>query len=202
MAVNGIELAVGQHWKTHGGEEVVVVNNNGHRTYPWVLSSLCSVTNYGNVWEDSIGMDDLVVLVQDEHGFIPWNGGECPVEYGVKIEYKMKNDPAKVYEGFPDGLRWEHFDLGGDIIAYRVVEQEVKPAKVDAEGEQKKGVVVETTTEAKEEPKYTVDEVFTALEKISLQFEHWDYYSDVVNHLAKTQDPDYKLYLYLKAKFE
>lgn len=194
MAVNGVEIAIGQHWQTRGGEEVVVVNNNGHRTYPWVLSSLCSVTNYGSVWEDSIHIDDLVTLVKDENGFIPWSGGERPVAYGVKIEFKMKNDPTEVFEGFSDGLRWEHIDFGGDIIAYRVVEEEKKT-------KQKKESTVETTDEALEEPKYTVEQVFDAINAATDEFAPREI-AAVKKYLANAQDPDYKLYLELKARFE
>lgn len=192
MAVNGIELAVGQKWKTKSGEIVKILYNDGDKTYPWDLSNGICVTDQGRVWKFTENNDDLSTLIQDEHGFTPWSGGECPVSYGVKIEYKMKNDPAKVYEGFPDGLRWGHFDLGGDIIAYRVVKQE----------EQTKEVVVETKTEHTEEPKYTIKEVFDAINTETDYIAPFSSIERVQKHLAKISDPDYNLYLQLKAKFE
>lgn len=202
MTVNGIKLAVGQKWKTRGGQEVEIVNNDGHRVYPWDLSNGDSVTEQGDVLCNCEDEFDLITLIQDEHGFTPWSGGDCPVEYGVKIEYKMKNDPTKVFEGFPDGLRWEHIDLGGDIIAYRVVEQKVKSTKVDAKEENTIGVVVKTKTEPKEEPKYTVKEVFDAIIAEEGFIGLLPSVEQVQKYLAKTNDPDYNLYLQLKAKFE
>lgn len=190
MSVNGTELAIGQRWKNRWGEEVEVISFDNSAAYPWGLSNGDTVTDEGLEWELTKSDGDLVTLVQDEHGFIPWNGGECPVGYGVKVEYKMKSGPSEVFEGFPDGLRWEHIGSGGDIIAYRVVKKEVKPAKVDAE----------------EEPKYTVDEVLQAFVLLTGRYA---YTTDEVatvkkicKLLDKTQDPDYKLYLELKAKFE
>lgn len=189
---NGIQLAVGQKWKTRGGQEVEIVSSINGNYYPWDLSNGACVKDSGAVWDDANDSSDLITLIQDEHGFIPWSGGECPVDYGVKIEYKMKNDPAKVYEGFPDGLRWGHFDLGGDIIAYRVVKQE----------EQTKEVVVETKTEHTEEPKYTIKEVFDAINTETDYIAPFSSIERVQKHLAKISDPDYNLYMQLKAKFE
>lgn len=202
MAVNGIELAVGQKWKTRGGQEVEIVNNDGHRVYPWDLSNGDSTTEQGDVLCNCEDEFDLITLIQDEHGFTPWSGGDCPVEYGVKIEYKMKNDPTKVFEGFPDGLRWGHFDLGGDIIAYRVVEQKAEPTKVDTDGEQVKEVTVGSKEEHTEEPKYTIKEVFDAINTETDYTAPFSSIERVQKYLAKTNDPDYNLYLQLKAKFE
>lgn len=199
MAVNGIEFAVGQRWKTRGGKEVEIVNYDDETVTPyvWDLSDRSNVTDEGRVWdtEDETHDGDLVALIQDEHGFIPWSGGERPVAYGVKIEFKMKNDPTEVFEGFSDGLRWEHIDFGGDIIAYRVVGQQKRL-------EQKKDSTVETTVEVTQEPKYTVEQVFKAINEATDEYVAYTSVSKVKSHLANAQDPDYKLYLELKAKFE
>lgn len=185
MTVNNIELAIGQRWKTRSGQEVEVIDNDGDKSYPWDLSNETCVTDYGHVWEHKENDDDLITLLQDEHGFTPWNGGVRPIEYGVEIEYKMKNDPTKVFEGFSDGLRWEHISSGGDIIAYRVVKQEAEL----------------TETEAMEEPKYTVEQVFKAINEATDDLVMYTNVGKVKAHL-NTQDPDYKLYLELKAKYE
>lgn len=59
--------------------------------------------------------------------FIPWHGGECPVDPDTIIEVKLRGDPD--YAWMPDsaeGLRWCHLKSAdhpgsGDIVAYRVV---------------------------------------------------------------------------------
>lgn len=193
MAVNGIELAVGQKWKNREGQEVEVIGNDGDWTYPWDLSNGFCVTNQGQVWQYEEDDDDLVTLVQDEHGFTPWNGGECPVTYDTEIEAKLRggdleNDVAGWFDWSVSGDR-------GDIIAYRVVKQKEEKPK------QMKEIVVETKTEAKEEPKYTVKEVFDAI-NTATAFTPFPSVEQVQKHLAKTNDPDYNLYLQLKAKFE
>lgn len=193
MAVNGVEIAIGQHWKTRGGEEVVVVNNNGHRTYPWVLSSLCSVTNYGSIWEDTVGTNDLVTLVKDENGFIPWGGGECPVPSHTEIEAKLRY--GDIEQEVAEWFDWSVTGVQGDIIAYRVVKNEKQP-------KQKKESTVETTFETTEEPKYTVEQVFKAVNEATEDIVMYTNVSKVKAHLANAQDPDYKLYLELKARFE
>ena len=52
-------------------------------------------------------------------GWIPWEGGECPVERGDVVRVKAKNgeidtDKAHFYD-------WWHTGSSFDIIAYRVV---------------------------------------------------------------------------------
>lgn len=51
-----------------------------------------------------------------------------------------------------------------------------------------------------EESKYTVEEVLEAIGDIEGSA-HWDFLLDVKAELAKKNNPDYKLYLELKAKF-
>lgn len=203
MAVNNINLAVNQRWKTRDGQEVEIIgyDDETNTEYVWDLSPEGSVTDEGYCMSaQSPSVYDIITLIQDEHGFIPWNGGECPVGDGVEVEVKFRagfTHPARAGDYY-----WEHKNKQGDIIAYRAVQQEVKPAKVDVEEEQKKEVVVEARTEAKEEPKYTVEQVFEALDKVALFGELQRYMLAVKKTLNKTQDPEYKLYLELKAKFE
>lgn len=193
MAVNGTEIAVGQRWKTRGGGEVVVINNDCHRTYPWIMSTGASVTNEGIIWEGDTDRDDLCTLIQDEHGFIRWGGGECPVPDYTEIEAKLrcgdlKKEVAEWFDWYVDGGQ-------RDIVAYRAVKQQDKP-------KQKKESALETTIETMEEPKYTVEQVFKAINEATDDLVMLTNLSKVKAHLAKAQDPDYKLYLTLKARFE
>lgn len=199
MAVNGIELAVGQKWKTRGGEIVEVLSEDNYHNYPWYLSSRDSVNNEGYVWDDcAFDSGDLITLIQDEHGFIPWSGGECPVgDEFASVEYKMRDCRITHIDAARD-LYWENTGGYSDIIAYRVVKQEVKPAKVDTDGEQMK----EITVEAKEEPKYTIKEVFDAINSETDSIAPFSSIEKVQKHLARINHPDYNLYLQLKARFE
>ena len=70
-----------------------------------------------------------VTKPQIPDGFIPWDGGVCPVKDGEKFEYCQRGNPMEIikascvasyYEG------WRHMDKFYDIIGYRVV----KPATV------------------------------------------------------------------------
>ena len=65
-----------------------------------------------------------------DDGWIPWNGGDCPVEVSTRVDAKFR-DGEKVYNvpaGYcaedPDSriaLDWSHMESDYDIIAYRVV---------------------------------------------------------------------------------
>lgn len=59
----------------------------------------------------------------DSDGWIEWKGGECPISLPrQEVEYLTRIGNKHIT---PAGdLRWYHEDKGGDIIAYRVVEQE------------------------------------------------------------------------------
>lgn len=193
MAINGIELAVGQKWKNREGQEVEVIGYNGDLTYPWDLSNEFCVTNQGQVWQYEEDNYDLITIIQDEHGFTPWNGGECPVPDHIEIEAKLRcgDLETEVAEWF----NWSVSGDRGDIVAYRVVKQkEGKP-------KQMKEITVETATEAKEEPKYTVKEVFDAI-TAETAFTPFPSAEQVQKHLARINHPDYNLYLRLKAQFE
>lgn len=52
-------------------------------------------------------------------GFIPWHGGECPVERGAKVEtYQRGGLQIRDRAG---AFWWDHRYSPGDIIAYRLV---------------------------------------------------------------------------------
>ena len=65
-----------------------------------------------------------------DDGWIPWNGGDCPVEVGTRVDAKFRdgekayNVPAGDCAEDPDSrsaLDWSHMESDYDIIAYRVV---------------------------------------------------------------------------------
>lgn len=71
MAVNGIEIEVGQVWRTRGGQLANVVDNDLHPLWPWDIRIVDdrvdtrSVTNDGfEMNKDDKGENDLVELVQ------------------------------------------------------------------------------------------------------------------------------------------
>lgn len=57
----------------------------------------------------------------DADGWIPWHGGEIPVDLDTRVDTKYRRDSE-----FPDtnmlagSLYWDHRAFGGDIIAYRL----------------------------------------------------------------------------------
>lgn len=57
------------------------------------------------------------------NGWIEWNGGECPVAGGALVEYRTALE--SVGKAFAKDLRWTwaYCGNGGDIIAYRVVQE-------------------------------------------------------------------------------
>jgi len=192
MTVNNIPLAIGQKWKTRGGDEVEIIDNVIGSVYPWDLSNGCTVNCEGKFRLDNKHSDtDLITLIQDEHGFIPWNGGECPVGESVEVEVEFRAGGETVDDA--GNFRWGHNKSSGDIITYRVVQQEVKPTKVDAE--ENKEVV-------KMNQKYTVKDVLYALDNLSDEYIELDLEEQIEEYLAVRESSDYKLYLELKAKFE
>lgn len=55
--------------------------------------------------------------------WIEWNGGDCPVGDGVRVEYRRRSDVGFEKNRDPACLlRWDHAGTSGDIVAYRVVD--------------------------------------------------------------------------------
>lgn len=59
----------------------------------------------------------------ENDGWIEWGGGECPIELPrQEVEYLTRLGNKHIT---PAGdLRWYHEGKGGDIIAYRVIEND------------------------------------------------------------------------------
>lgn len=70
MAVNGIEIEVGQVWRTRGGECLRVENRLGHESpgvhhgYEFLLQDQTAVSSFGRYWPHKESENDLVELVQ------------------------------------------------------------------------------------------------------------------------------------------
>lgn len=57
-------------------------------------------------------------------GWIPWEGGERPVEHGTKVDVRHRDgNQYQGFAGYSIALRWDHDNHPRDIIAYRVVKE-------------------------------------------------------------------------------
>lgn len=68
----------------------------------------------------------LPVLEQQEKGddgWIEWGGGKCPVDSSVMIEPKLRSGKIMPSE-IAVYWNWQHQEWDGDIIAYRVIDQQ------------------------------------------------------------------------------
>ena len=72
----------------------------------------------------------LVTPQPSDDGWIPWEGGECPVKVGTRVDAKFRdgekayNVPAGDFAEDPDSRSasdWSHMESDYDIVAYRVV---------------------------------------------------------------------------------
>jgi len=66
MAVNGIEIKIGQLWRTRGGASLRIIANNGAASYPWVVDDRTTRADNGRngifaAFEDG----DLDMLLHD-----------------------------------------------------------------------------------------------------------------------------------------
>lgn len=60
---------------------------------------------------------------QDGDGWIEWRDGECPVAENTPVAVKYRNGVIMPAQS-ADCYEWNHDGWGGDIIAYRVIEQQ------------------------------------------------------------------------------
>ena len=72
MAVNGIEIAVGQKWRTRGKREVEVIGYDQKMTWTWMLSNGNYCTNTGHVHSPLYESEyDLIELIEDAPAAAP-----------------------------------------------------------------------------------------------------------------------------------
>lgn len=149
MAVNGIELAPGQRWRTRAGNEAVVQALVSGEWWDVMhgMGPICHRDD-GRFLEAREHELDLVELVSapvagDDHNaltfhplpeisdaWIDWTGGNCPVAADATVEYRAKN--GEQFQFRADDLDWAHRGDGADIAAYRVIGGEV-PGLADAD---------------------------------------------------------------------
>lgn len=143
MAVNGIEIAVGQVWRCRDGKEREIVYNDGHPEYPWDLRLVGGKYNDGD--DGSVGDDgceyaptmthkrDLIELIRDEHGFTIWKGGPVAPVSGM-VEYRLR--VGSTLSRAAESLGWDHDGGPADIVAYKVLSAdsaEPQPNNADAD---------------------------------------------------------------------
>lgn len=134
MAINGIEIEVGQKWRTRDGRTAEVRHDDGHHDFP--LDIVCGEEQwfvgrngyeFGDIeYPDSRAVDnpdrgDLIELVEHADGFKPWAGGEQPEETrGKLVAYRLQNGESLGRNA--DFLVWGHFDKidAANIVAYKV----------------------------------------------------------------------------------
>ena len=127
------------------------------------------------------------------------NNGEefvcCTLEFLRKTIYEgIKSDkPILGYRKFGYDEEWLDWDeeAFSDSEEYGI--REVIPQSS------------EVTDDKKEEPLYTVDEVFDAIFEVTKHIDievPWDYIDDVKEHLSRKNDKQYQEYLRLKAIYE
>ena len=121
MAVNGIEIQVGQKWRTHKSEIVAIMAfDEEDPAYPW-RSTVGWHRPDGTLSVRSLAEHDLIELVEHADGFKPWAGGEQPGETrGKLVAYRLGNGEQIHREA--DLLHWGAPAGGGfHIVAYKVV---------------------------------------------------------------------------------
>lgn len=71
-------------------------------------------------------------------GWIEWGGGECPVDEGVLVEVKYRNEMPFHIKGIipADELDWSNGNVNGDIIAYRIHKPDINSRANDDRLEQ------------------------------------------------------------------
>ena len=128
--VNGVEIKVGQVWRTRGGALATVYGEDDHPDYPvniTVNGEQASCGRNGRRWGDinaedtSDDDDDLIELVEDENGFTIWRGGEQPAEtHGQESVMRLRDGPT--VKAPADKMNWAPTSAN-PIVAYKVVEQ-------------------------------------------------------------------------------
>jgi hypothetical protein len=108
-----------ESWNSHTTAYAVDFGSNGVRDF------------YRAIARQSIAKAEAILAAtQSDNGWIPWEGGECPVTVGTRVDAKFRdgekayNVPAGRFTEDPDSRSasvWSHIESDYDIIAYRVV---------------------------------------------------------------------------------
>ena len=121
--VNGVEIKVGQVWRTRGGALATVESFDDHLNYPVitkVAGGSASCGRNGRLWGDINAedtSDDLIELIHDENGFTIWRGGEQPVPDDTMVTTQFNDGSGSTTRA--GSYHWDDPSL----IAYKVVGQ-------------------------------------------------------------------------------
>ena len=120
--VNGVEIKVGQVWRTRGGNTTTIVGDDARSAYPFDGDNGHSYTPVGTIWVNREEEDeDLIELVKDENGFTIWRGGEQPAEtHGQEAAMRLHDGPT--VKAPADKMNWAPTSAN-PIVDYKVVEQ-------------------------------------------------------------------------------
>ena len=220
MSVNGIRLAAGQKWKTKNYGVVALSESGVNSNYPWRMNfpnngdPIGSITTDGKYWEEDETPELLECIYNPEseektamtNKFNPnpgdkiiCNNGEeficCTLEFLRETIYEgIKSDkPILGYRKFGYDEEWMEWDEEALSCPEEYDIREVIPQSS------------EVIDDKKEEPLYTVDEVFDAIFEVTKHLElqiHRDCIDDVKEYLSRINDPQYQEYLRLKAIYE
>ena len=133
--VNGVEIKVGQVWRTRGGALATVESFDDHPAYPVnikVEGDSASCGRNGRCWGDinaeytSDDDDDLIELIHDENGFTTWRGGEQPVPDDTMVTTRFNDGSGSTTRA--GSYDWRDTNL----VAYKVVEQAAAPQLADS----------------------------------------------------------------------
>ncbi len=64
-------------------------------------------------------------VVPDENGWLPWYGGECPVDGTALVDVRLFNGKQENEIALARDYRWSHNNNEYNIVAYRVVKKAV-----------------------------------------------------------------------------
>ena len=92
MAVNGIEIKVGQEWETRNGIKITVLNYEPRHAFPWKCShgAVGDEGNWSHACNENEG--DLMRLLPKNppEAFLERDAGEIPGDQVVDAEFKLQ----------------------------------------------------------------------------------------------------------------
>ena len=226
MPVNGIKLAAGQKWKTKNYGVVTLSDSGINANYPWRMNfpnngdPIGSITTDGKYWEEDETPELLECIYNPEDKeekkpmkFNPKPGDKIICNNGEEFicctlgNLKSKgiashlDDEVSIIFGISEhwekNYSWMYWQVNNPLNDHEWKIREVIPQNLESSADKKE--------EVKEEPRYTVEEVFDAIFETTkhLQIEiPWDYIDDVKEHLSRKNDPEYLEFLRLKAIYE
>ena len=223
MPVNGIKLAAGQKWKTKNYGVVTLSESGVNSNYPWRMNfpnngdPIGFITTDGKYWEEDETPELLECIYNPEseekttmtNKFNPkpgdkiiCNNGEeficCTLEFLRKTIYEgIKSDkPILGYRKFGYDEEWMEWDEEALSCPEEYGIREVIPQNSEVTDDKKE--------EVKEEPRYTVEEVFYAIKEHCGKYDSPLGCEFEIKNLLKRfdEDPEYKEYLRLKAIYE